>query len=565
MPIFKQRQAVQSTITGLSPVLARILAARGITNNDDYGLELAKLIPPNKLKGMEGAAAYLADALASGKRIIVVADYDCDGATACAVAVRGLLMLGFKYVDFLVPNRFLDGYGLTPGIVDQVVALKDPHDIILTVDNGIASVAGVAHANAKGLEVLITDHHLPGDETPPASHIVNPNQRGCEFPSKNLAGVGVMFYTLLAVRTELRNRGAFTRETQPRLEKLLDIVGLGTVADVVSLDRNNRILVNAGINLIRSGRAHAGINALYKVCGKDPGLAVSTDMGFLLGPRINAAGRMNDMTVGIRCLLSNDEEEAANLARELHALNGERRSVEEGIQAEAGELLKGIEIAEKYTICLTDDTWHQGVIGIVAGRLKELHHRPAIIFADAGTPETPALKGSGRSIPGFHLRDALDLVSKRHPEIIVKFGGHAMAAGLTIHKSAFNAFCDAFETVARELMTNETLTQCVAHDGCLDADEFNLNLARTLESQIWGQGFPEPMFVGQFDIKEAKVLSEKHLKLKLQPKGCGHIYDAIWFKNTTVPTSDSTLAFKLSENVFRGNSSLQLKIESLVT
>ena len=561
MPIFKQRQAVQSTITGLSPVLARILAARGITNNDDYGLELAKLIPPNKLKGMEGAAAYLADALASGKRIIVVADYDCDGATACAVAVRGLLMLGFKYVDFLVPNRFLDGYGLTPGIVDQVVALKDPHDIILTVDNGIASVAGVAHANAKGLEVLITDHHLPGDETPPASHIVNPNQRGCEFPSKNLAGVGVMFYTLLAVRTELRNRGAFTRETQPRLEKLLDIVGLGTVADVVSLDRNNRILVNAGINLIRSGRAHAGINALYKVCGKDPGLAVSTDMGFLLGPRINAAGRMNDMTVGIRCLLSNDEEEAANLARELHALNGERRSVEEGIQAEAGELLKGIEIAEKYTICLTDDTWHQGVIGIVAGRLKELHHRPAIIFADAGTPETPALKGSGRSIPGFHLRDALDLVSKRHPEIIVKFGGHAMAAGCTLLEDDLATFEFALQDIAVQWLDAATLAQTLATDGSLPLAYLRPDMVKHLQAQVWGQGFAQPMFQDTVNVLSQKIVGEKHLSLKLQLHG--QLVDAIWFGRTESLPVQATVAYRLDINTWQGMEKLQLQIEAM--
>lgn len=565
MTTYQQRPHQKNLVaTTIHPILARILASRGVEREDELNLELPQLLAPNLLKGIEGAAVFLADSLQAQKKLIIVADYDCDGATACAVGVKGLRMLGFECVDFLVPNRFTDGYGLTPGIVDQVLALPTKYDVLVTVDNGIASVTGVKYANEKGLAVLVTDHHLPGDETPEAAHIVNPNQRGCGFPSKNLAGVGVMFYVLIALRAELRKRGIYTAENQPAIHTLLDLVALGTVADVVQLDRNNRILINAGLKAIRTGRCCPGIAALFQVCGKSAADAVSTDLGFFIGPRINAAGRMDDMSIGINCLLSPKFEDAVALADRLHRFNRERRTVEQGIQEQASSLLLGVEIKDTYTIALADKDWHQGVIGIVAGRLKETYHRPTIIFADGETPDQPSFKGSGRSIPGFHLRDALDAVSKLHPEIIIKFGGHAMAAGLTIHKEKLQIFVEAFEAIAREMMSEELLSKKVFHDGSLETDDFNLELARSLATQVWGQGFPEPLFVGEFDVLESKILGEKHLKLKVKPKGSNpksSALDAIWFNQTEVPHSGNLLAFKLSENKFRGESSLQLMVE----
>lgn len=565
MPIYKQRPTTGAHLKSVNPILSRIFAARGLQSDDELDLAVSGLIPPGKMKGIEAAASYLADALATQKRIIIIADYDCDGATACTVGIRGLRMLGFEHVQYLVPNRFVDGYGLTPSIVDQVLALPEKFDILMTVDNGIASVSGVDHANQNGLQVIVTDHHLPGDETPAAAHIINPNQHGCQFPSKSLAGVGVIFYTLLALRTELRNRGRFTRETQPRIDRLLDIVALGTVADVVQLDKNNRILVQNGLNIMRSGRAHAGIQALFDACGKKIAEAKSGDLGFFIGPRINAAGRMDDMTVGIRCLLSDDPTEAGELAKQLNALNNERRSVEGAIQEQAELIIQDLHVESAFTISLTDSSWHQGVIGIVAGRLKEKHHRPTIVFADAGDGQL--LKGSGRSIPGVHLRDVLDTVSKRHPDIITKFGGHAMAAGLSIHKDKFSAFCDAFELAVRELITEDDLEQCVFHDGTLAADDFTLSLAESIGNQIWGQGFPEPLFVGAFEVKSSRLIAEKHLKLQLQPVDSNqksHILDAVWFRNTTAPDPMCKLAFKVQKNEYKGNVTVQLLIEGAI-
>lgn len=566
MTNYTERSVPENTLTNVHPVLAKIFASRGVISDSEMALDLAGLISPDKLKGVMDAAAFLADSIAAQKSVIVVADYDCDGATACTVAVRGLRMLGFNTVDFLVPNRIADGYGLTPGIVNQVTALQTKYDILVTVDNGIASVDGVAHANASGLEVLVTDHHLPGDEAPAAAHIVNPNQRDCTFPSKALAGVGVMFYTLLALRAELRNRGIFTRETQPRIESLLDLVALGTVADVVQLDKNNRILVNAGLKLIRTGKAHPGVKALFEVCSKRADVAASVDFGFFLGPRINAAGRMDDMSIGIRCLLADDYQESLELARKLDSLNSERRKVESGIQDSANSLLKDVIIGDAYTIALTGDQWHQGVIGIVAGRLKETHHRPTIIFADSESDGKPILKGSGRSIPGFHLRDALDIVSKRHPEIFVKFGGHAMAAGMTIHKDQFTKFQDAFEKVARELIPEDLLSHNVFHDGAIEAHNMSLDLVKEIQNQVWGQGFPEPLFASEFEVKKTRIVGGKHLQLFLQLPGSdprsGDIA-AIWFKNTECPLGTVKLVYKMQDNTYNGVTSLQLMIEGV--
>lgn len=564
MTAYVQRPEVAHALTKVPPMLARILSSRGVVSDGELDMSLASLIPPSELKGAVGAASFLADAVRDQKRLIVVADYDCDGATACTVAVRGLRTLGFQNVDFLVPNRFVDGYGLTPDIVDQVVA-RGQYDILVTVDNGIASIDGVAYANKCGLKVLVTDHHLPAEVPPAAEHIVNPSQHGCQFPSKALAGVGVMFYVLLALRTELRTRGIYTKETQPRLENLLDIVALGTVADVVKLDRNNRILVSAGLRLMRSGRGHEGIKALFTVCSRQIQVAVSTDLGFSIGPRINAAGRMDDMSVGIQCLLCDDPIKAIEMAEALQKLNTERRATEKTIQDEANGLLEGITISDSYTIALTGDKWHQGVIGIVAGRLKELHHRPTIIFAEFEKDGVKMLKGSGRSVEGFHLRDGLDMVSKRYPGVFVKFGGHAMAAGLTIYMDQFEAFKKGFEEAAREMMPAEALTHTIMHDGALSSDEMNLDLVYTLRDQVWGQGFPEPLFVTEFEVEHHKILAEKHMKLTLKPKGArsGGL-SAIWFNNTELPGRTVRLAYKMDANTFRDETNLQLRIEGAI-
>jgi len=546
-----------------APLLERLFKSRGA----DFGLAqekqaLAGLLHPSGLKGLDEGAQYLADCVEAKKRIIVVADYDCDGATACAVAVRGLKMLGFDTVDYMVPNRFTDGYGLTPAIVQRVAAMQEPHDIIFTVDNGIASVDGVKLARELGLEVFITDHHLPGEALPPTPYIINPNQPGCTFASKSLAGVGVVFYLLMGLRAALRERGKFTRETQPAIERLLDLVALGTVADVVALDENNRRLVKAGLQAIRRGRCQAGMAALYQVCGKESRDAASTDMGFFIGPRINAAGRMDDMTVGIQCLLTDDFNEGLDLASRLNTLNRERRSVEGQMQSEASLLLQGVEVGQSHTIVMANEGWHQGVIGIVAGRLKEEHHRPTFVFADGATPDQPSWKGSGRSIPGFHLRDALDLVSKRHPGLILKFGGHAMAAGMTLRKEGLETFKAAFEQVAQELMEPHILTKEVLHDGGLEADEYSLDCARMIADQVWGQGFPEPLFFDSFVIEDCKIMAEKHLRLSLRPKHAPHIrLQGVWFKRTEIDGQEMQLAYRLSENKFRGDSSLQLIVD----
>jgi single-stranded-DNA-specific exonuclease len=503
--------------------------------------------------GIDRAAALLADAIAARKRLLIVADYDCDGATACAVGVRALRAFGAE-CSWLVPNRFRTGYGLSP----EVVALAAPHrpDVIITVDNGIASVEGVEAARTLGIEVIITDHHLPGDTLPRASAIVDPNQPGCGFASKNLAGVGVMFYVMLALRAALRRRGVFGERAEPNLGDLLDLVALGTVADVVPLDRNNRILVGQGLKRIRSGRMRPGIRALFAVAGRDPARTGSFDLGFMVGPRLNAAGRLDDMALGIECLITDDYGRALTIARMLDDLNRERRAIEAEMQLQADSLLESLSVGDSSSISLSDPAWHQGVIGILAGRLKDRHHRPVIAFAPGDPGE---LKGSGRSIRALHLRDALDLVAKRAPGLILRFGGHAAAAGLTLRSGDFARFSDLFEQVVGELVSPEALSRSIETDGPLETAYLNLDLARLIESQIWGQGFPQPVFCDDFEVVNQRVVGERHLKLRLA-RG-GRVLEAMRFNALDSLPGGVRAAYRLSVNEFNGAQSLQLVIE----
>lgn len=545
---------------GLHPVLARVLAARGIGDATELSTELAELIPPARLANSAEAAMLLADAIESESRIVIVADYDCDGATACAVGVRALRAFGAQ-VDYIVPNRFEYGYGLTPEIV-KLAARRQP-DLLVTVDNGIASVEGVAAANELGIATLITDHHLPGTELPDAACIVNPNQAGDDFPSKHLAGVGVMFYVMLQLRAELRRRGAFGTDAAsggPNLASLLDLVALGTVADVVKLDRNNRVLVEQGLKRMRSGKAQAGIAALFDVAGRDPRRASSFDLGFVCGPRLNAAGRLSDMGLGIECLITDDHARALNIAAELDRLNRERRDIEAGMQEQAERVLAGFKPEASAAVSLFDQGWHQGVVGILASRIKDRTHRPTIAFARAD-PLRPGgeIKGSGRSIPGLNLRDALDLVSKREPGLILKFGGHAAAAGLTLREADFGAFRDSFEQVARELLDEKSLTHVVETDGPIEAAYLNLQTARLLEAPTWGQGFPEPRFLDEFEVKTQRLIKDKHLKLKLARGGL--LFDAIQFNATQALPPKVRAAYRLVANEFNGVANAELVIE----
>ena len=543
---------------GVPPVLARVYAARGIAAADELDTDLATLPPFATLKGIDAAAARLADAVVRRERIVIVADYDADGATGCAVGMRGLTLLGAD-AGFLVPNRFEHDYGLTPEIVEQAAA-GSPR-LIVTVDNGIASHDGVAAAAARGIEVLITDHHLPAATLPAPALIVNPNQPGCPFPGKHLAGVGVMFYVLLATRAALRERGHFAERAEPNLATLLDLVALGTVADVVRLDRLNRTLVAQGLARIRSGRAQPGVRALFRAAGRDPRRATTYDLGFVAGPRLNAAGRLADMSVGIRCLLAETDVAALPLATELDRLNRERREVEATMrdeaqaELEARTLLVPEAIAEAYTICLYRPGWHQGVVGIVASRLKDRFHRPAIVFA----PGSGELKGSGRSIAGFHLRDALDLVSKRAPGLIRRFGGHAYAAGLTLAEADLARFAALFETIAREQLSPAQLARTLETDGPLAPGELTFALASTLRDGIWGQGFAAPMFDDRFDLVDQRTVGGKHSKLVLA-RG-GERFEAILFQHVEALPAAIHAAFRPDINEWNGSASLQLVVE----
>lgn len=557
---WSERTAWQLEQGGVNPLLARLYAARGISQPEHISTQMTDLLPPGGLKGMDAAARILADAIMQGQRICIVADYDADGATACAVAVKGLRMLGLApdRLTYFVPDRFKLGYGLTPAIVDLVAQVPgSAPDVLMTVDNGIASIDGVSRAKALGMKVVITDHHLPGATLPDADAIVNPNQPGCDFASKNLAGVGVMLYVLMGLRQVLRQRGWAAAE-QANLGTLLDLVALGTIADVVALDRNNRILVANGLQRIRQRRCCAGILALYAVAGKQPDRAQASDLGFLLGPRLNAAGRMDDMRIGIRCLLAEEIGEALHVAKELDQLNLARRSVEDQMKTDAARILGQLDIANTAGISLYDPHWHGGVVGILAGRIKEQMHRPTIVFAGDGSGQ---IKGSGRSIPGLHLRDALDHLTKQYPELILKFGGHAMAAGLTIRESDFSLFQQAFDDLVDQLLPMEARSQSLAIDGPLVDSELTLNTARLLSEGIWGQGFPAPIFANRFKILESRLLQDKHLKLTL---GCGQSrMDAIRFNDTTIPGEQDTLAYALEINHYNGVDRPQLRIEAI--
>jgi single-stranded-DNA-specific exonuclease len=553
--------------SSLHPLLARLLASRGIQDAAETDYEFARLIPPTQLKGITTAAEILVHTITQQQKLLIVADYDCDGATACAVGVRGLRMLGAT-VDFLVPNRFEYGYGLTPEIVD--LALSNPAyqpDLLITVDNGIASLEGVAHAQARGLPVLITDHHLPAERLPDAAAIVNPNQPGCSFPSKHLAGVGVMFYVLLAVRAALRVQGHFTADTQPRLDALLDLVALGTVADVVRLDQNNRILVHQGLQRIRSGRMQPGISALFQVAGRQARRASPFDLGFALGPRLNAAGRLADMRLGIECLLTDDIHQAQQIAAQLDQINQERRQIESDMQATALASLAEIDSDEwqgRTSITLFDPDWHQGVIGIVAGRIKDKVWRPTIAFAPADE-QGDILKGSGRSIPGIHLRDVLDLVSKQSQGCILKFGGHAMAAGLTIVADALDEFEQAFEQAVQDFITQQdnphVLQAQLETDGELSDAWIHPSTVQLLESQVWGQGFPPPIFCNEFKVLNQRLLKEKHLKLQLETAQ-GMRIDGIWFGHTETLPTRTTLAYRLALDEYQGLPRVQVMVEA---
>jgi single-stranded-DNA-specific exonuclease len=547
-------RAVQRLIdAGTHPLLARIYAARGVARREELDYGLKALLPPDALKGTHEAAQLLADAIEAGARMVIVADYDCDGATACAVGVRALRAFGAD-VGYLVPNRFEYGYGLTPAIV-ELAARMEP-DVLITVDNGIASVEGVAAARSYGMATIITDHHLPGDTLPDADVIVNPNQPACDFPSKSLAGVGVMFYTMLALRAELRQRGAFAGRQEPNLGELLDLVALGTVADVVKLDHNNRILVAQGLARMRAGRMHPGIRALFAAAGRDPVRASTFDMGFGLGPRLNAAGRLSDMSLGIECLITDDMGRALNIAQELDKLNRERRSIEQDMQDGALARLAGFDPGNTATVSLFETDWHQGVIGIVAGRIKEKLHRPVIAFARGNDGE---LKGSGRSIPNLHLRDALDLVSKQHPDLILRFGGHAMAAGLTIREDDYARFQSVFEDTVQSLVDPADLTRTLETDGPLESGYMSLDAARLIEQDIWGQGFAAPLFDDVFRVENQRLLKDKHLKLQLSKNNVR--FDAIRFNYADGAPGQLRAAYRLAPNEYNGVTSLQLMLE----
>ncbi|KKA04900.1 ssDNA exonuclease RecJ [Pseudomonas ogarae] len=546
----------------LPPLLTRLYAARGVQSEAELDKSLARLIPFQQLKGIDAAVDLLVTALEQRQRILIVGDFDADGATASTVGMLGLRLLGAAHVDYLVPNRFEYGYGLTPEIVE--VALAREPQLLITVDNGISSVEGVAAAKAAGLQVLVTDHHLPGLELPAADAIVNPNQPGCEFPSKALAGVGVIFYVLMALRARLRSLGWYASTPQPNIGELLDLVALGSVADVVPLDANNRILVHQGLERIRAGRARPGIKAILEVAKRDASRITSTDLGFILGPRLNAAGRLDDMSLGIECLLTDDPALAREMAAQLDGMNQDRKSIEQGMQREALAQLKDLPVESMpFGLCLFDPQWHQGVIGILASRMKERYFRPTIAFADAGDG---LLKGSGRSVPGFHIRDALSVVAAQHPTLISKYGGHAMAAGLTLPEANFPLFADAFDTEVRRQLREEDLTGRLLSDGTLAVEEFHLELARALRhAGPWGQHFPEPMFHGLFQLVEQRVVGERHLKVVLKSE-CGSVkLDGIAFgidreiwPNPTVRWVE--LAYKLDLNEFRGQETVQLMI-----
>ncbi|WP_290905974.1 single-stranded-DNA-specific exonuclease RecJ [Aquabacterium sp.] len=551
---------------GVPPLLARLFAARGIRTPEELDDAPARLLPPDALKGCTEAAVLLADALQQGLRICIVADYDCDGATACATGLRGLRMLGAapEQIGYVVPDRALHGYGLTPPIVEMVRARGA--DVLVTVDNGMASHEAVNIARALGMKVLITDHHLPVIDAqgqvslPEADVIVNPNQPGCPCPSKAMVGVGVMFYVLLALRAELRRRGAFEAAQQPRIDALLDLVALGTIADVGRLDDNNRRLVSLGLKRIRAGRMQPGIAALFATANRDPAKATSQDFGFALGPRINAAGRLAEMGLGIECLLTDDAARAQALARQLDAINRERRDMESGMREQAELMLEAVMPQDEppAALALFDPDFHEGVVGIVASRLKDRLHRPTFVFARG---QDGLLKGSGRSIPGFHLRDALDLIGKRHPGLLVKFGGHAMAAGCTIEASGFDTFRDELQRVAEAGIEPALLARQLSTDGPLAPEWFTAEAVAQMDAAVWGPGFDAPVFSEEVEVLGQRLVGERHLKLSLRVQGT--VRDGIWFGRTEPLPARAQLAYRVSLDEFQGRQRVQVVVEGM--
>lgn len=551
-------------------LLQRVYGARGVTRDEELQHHLALLQKPN-FKGLSEAVSLLADAVVAQARVMIVGDFDADGATSCALAVLALRGMGLASVDFLVPNRFEYGYGLTPEIV-AVAAAQQP-DVIITVDNGISSIEGVQAARDLGIAVIVTDHHLPGSELPDADAIVNPNQPGCPFPSKNLAGVGVIFYVMSALRTELRQLGWFAESgiPEPNMASFLDLVALGTVADVVPLDHNNRILVAQGLQRMRAGAARPGILALLEVAGRTPEKLVASDLGFIIGPRLNAAGRLDDMSLGIQCLLCDSPSLAREMALSLDELNRDRKAIESGMQKEALQMLQSVMVEDSdalpWGLCLFDESWHQGVIGILASRIKDRYHRPVIVFADAGEGQ---IKGSARSIPGLHIRDTLDAVAARHPGLLKKFGGHAMAAGMSLAQEDFAAFARAFDEEVRRQLSEDDLKAVLVSDGELSPEDFNLLIASQLrEAGPWGQHFPEPLFDGEFFLVQQRLVGEKHLKMVLSLDTAGkQMLDAIAFnvdlqRWPDLQASRVRLAYRLDINEYRGRQTVQLMVEYL--
>jgi single-stranded-DNA-specific exonuclease len=553
--------------SGLHPLLARLFAARGIRSPDELDDALARLLPPSTLLGAAEAARALADAIAQGKRLCIVADYDCDGATACAVGLRGLKLLGAPHVQYLVPDRVVDGYGLTPAIAKRVKGAGA--DVLITVDNGIASLEGVRAARELGLQVIVTDHHLPAQQDgqtvlPTDCLIVNPNQPGCTFESKSIAGVGVMFYVLLALRAELRERGVFTAQSQPKIDTLLPLVALGTVADVVKLDANNRRLVAQGLKRVRAGAMPPGMAALFRAAARKPEAATSFDFGFALGPRLNAAGRLADMTLGIECLTTDDEGRAEELARTLDGINRERKNIEGEMREMAMEIAESMFDESEQpppALVVFDPDFHEGVVGIVASRLKDKLHRPTFVFAASAAPgKEHELKGSGRSIAGFHLRDALDLVAKRHPGVLLRFGGHAMAAGCTVAEEHIETFEMALQQVAHEWLDEATLQRRLEADGPLEPQYRRPDLVDTLHQQVWGQGFAPPVFCEEVQVISQRLVGEKHLSLKIRHQG--DAVDAIWFGHSEPLPTRVKIAFRLDADEWQGQRRVRFLVEA---
>ena len=576
MTINIRRRCVDLTHSELSdaipPLLQRIYTARDVTCDEDIETSLNSLLSPSQLKGLPEAVTLLADHVMTAKRLLVVGDFDCDGATSSALAVTCLQAMGAGFVDFLVPNRFDYGYGLTPEIV--AVARQQSPDLIITVDNGISSISGVTAAQQAGMKVLVTDHHLPGDELPSADAIVNPNQPGCQFASKNLAGVGVIFYVMSGLRAELRRRGWFSERSiaEPNMAEVLDLVALGTVADVVALDKNNRILVAQGLRRMRAGRVRPGIKALLEIANRRLEHLVSADLGFAVGPRLNAAGRLDDMSLGIQCLLATDEYQARQMATQMDELNQDRKSIETSMQREALQSLDHLELNDAdempWGLCIYQAEWHQGVIGILASRIKDRYHRPVIAFADSDKGEE--IKGSARSIQGLHIRDALDTVASKHPGLLSKFGGHAMAAGMSLKKADYPAFSRAFDLEVRRHLSVDNLQAVYLSDGELTTEDFNLPLAQLLrDAGPWGQHFPEPVFDGEFYLIQQRIVGEKHLKMVVAPlNNRQQLIDAIAFNVDTKcwPNAEAErvqLVYKLDVNEFRGNQTVQLLVDQI--